>query len=805
MNNLRDRLTTMPLDQRRETLNLPSYLVQAGQSEKFRQILTSFNFIEAKIFLSEPKLLIADYELGDHFALPIADPDQTDLHSLRDALRLSAHVLAEDRTQLPGQLLGRLMSHSSIVIQKLLQQAQKWRYTSWLRPLTPSLTPPSGFLENTFEGYSSPFVMMHDGQNVVSQSFNGLKLWNLNTGAVIRSFDDSAPIEFLTLLPQTNRVLSASENGTLNLWNLEDGVTIGTWHTPHQQLVAIAATNDETQAIAISRNGTFALWDLQSQTNLLTIENVSPAIEIAAIAPDGKQVICVESNPDLDAAKILTIRNFQTGELLHVLKTELGTLLASLAVTSSGKFAVSASWNPTDEIAIETWDLATGKARDRFNVSDIAIFTFAISPDEKLLIAATDSGNLKIWDFQTFTELSTTLHPHVLPIDRFAITPDGKRLVSSSLDGIFKVWNLERMGKSPQIASHQNRLTAIAMTPDGKKTISAATDNTIKIWNLKNGALLDTFGTQGSFVKILAVTPDSQTAIAAAYTLLSVWKIETKEVLHSFHHPDFITAVTITPDGKYVISVANDNIIRMWNLDNGVQIHNLYSDSQPINTLIVTPDGTRLISAKISAKEGDRTIKVWEIESGNLLMTLKGGTAPITALLLTPDSQKLIFGSGQNVRVWDLNNKVDLLTLEGHKTPITALCISPDGQQVISACSEAIIKVWDLNSGLQLYELNEYPDLIDILKKGQKSEVDLALDSLISRKAILKMAISSDGKQVISHSSHTLNVWDLDRRICIASFNTDSAISNYGVTHDGKTIVVGEASGQLHILHLEED
>jgi WD40 repeat protein len=61
------------------------------------------------------------------------------------------------------------------------------------------------------------------------------------------------------------------------------------------------------------------------------------------------------------------------------------------------------------------------------------------------------------------------------------------------------------------------------------------------------------------------------------------------------------------------------------------------------------------------------------------------------------------------------------------------------------------------------------------------------------------------GKRLISVSDdNNLKVWDLLNRGVIASFTGDSALKCCAVAADGVTIVVGEASGKVHFLRLEE-
>lgn len=198
---LRDRLAKMSPERRQYALEtLPSHLAKASQFERLHRLLTDFDFIEAKLLALGIQLLIEDYDLATPSVPPnLPDKERQEVKnypprvkgaqegdltdkaetghcqleadasrrglrgSLKDkadtltliqgALRLSAHILAKDKTQLAGQLLGRLLSFEVPEIQAMLQQA-KPRETPWLRPLTPSLMPPGGALLCTLTGHT---------------------------------------------------------------------------------------------------------------------------------------------------------------------------------------------------------------------------------------------------------------------------------------------------------------------------------------------------------------------------------------------------------------------------------------------------------------------------------------------------------------------------------------------------------------------------------------------------------------------------------------------------------------------------
>src|SRR4051812_32042416 len=76
------------------------------------------------------------------------------LQSIVAALRLSAHVIGQDKSQLASQLLGRLLGEDDPDVRRLLGTANERRLGPWLRPLISSLTPPGGPLLRILAGHA---------------------------------------------------------------------------------------------------------------------------------------------------------------------------------------------------------------------------------------------------------------------------------------------------------------------------------------------------------------------------------------------------------------------------------------------------------------------------------------------------------------------------------------------------------------------------------------------------------------------------------------------------------------------------
>src|SRR4028118_896489 len=137
MGEFADKLAAQPLFYQRAYLGslLPNY-VKSGNLEKYYQKLTDFNFLMAKIQHPEfgVSALIDDFNLVDD-SEAVTHPKYNSetakpLNLIQAVLWMSADILDRDKTQLAGQLLGRLLHFNIPAIQGMAEVAKQWKARS---------------------------------------------------------------------------------------------------------------------------------------------------------------------------------------------------------------------------------------------------------------------------------------------------------------------------------------------------------------------------------------------------------------------------------------------------------------------------------------------------------------------------------------------------------------------------------------------------------------------------------------------------------------------------------------------------
>ncbi|MGH8608362.1 MAG: NB-ARC domain-containing protein [Gammaproteobacteria bacterium] len=235
------------------------HLHGAGRQAELEALLLDLDWLRAKLDATEIDALVREFGYAS---------ESSPLRNLRDALRLSSHVLAKSKSQLPGQLLARLPESEGSLRQSILERASNTR-EPWLRPLRPSLTAPGGPLVRTLEGHADSVravALSPDGTCAVSGGDDHtLKVWDLESGRELRTLEGHAD-SVSALTPDGKRAVSAAAaDRTIVVWELQTAT-----------LVATFGADSEVRACAAARDGvTFVAGDAQGCLHFLRLENAS--------------------------------------------------------------------------------------------------------------------------------------------------------------------------------------------------------------------------------------------------------------------------------------------------------------------------------------------------------------------------------------------------------------------------------------------------------------------------------------------------------------------------------------------------
>jgi WD40 repeat protein len=402
---------------------------------------------------------------------------------------------------------------------------------------------------------------------------------------------------------------------------------------------------DELPAGAIARFGTVRLRSL---------------CDLLLFSKDGKTLLGVDGGCFLrtwDAAsgKLLTTRRLdrRPARSKWSLQTACSLDGRTLVVAEDGK--------------LEMWELPSGK-RVEVALPHIRkrMRGLALSDDRRLLLLGelaevkslpagggfggfVERWNLLLWDTKTGKERFRLEDQFPL-----ALSPDGKRLASFSETG--KIGVKGRIGlrdtttgkllwQGPKFNAEE-----VAFTPDSRSLIVApgGGQSAWHVWDAATGKPSKqlrppTVGYAWTF----AVAPDGGSVVIPTDTDFILWDLKAGRARHAWPGANQAGRAVFAPDGRSVVTWGT--VLRRWDVATGKP---LYPDvaglghTAPVRRLFFTPDGKRLVSVG-----EDDTLRVWNRASAKPVTSFTlAGTTPL-AWTMTPDGSVLV-GLDEHLRVY---------------------------------------------------------------------------------------------------------------------------------------------------------
>lgn len=231
--------------------------------------------------------------------------------------------------------------------------------------------------------------------------------------------------------PWGRKLVSASRDSTVKLWEVESGRLIHTFQG-HAERVSAAVFHPTGETIAsASDDKTVKLWDVQNGRLLCTLNDHEGSVYSVAFDPRGEMLA--------SASMDMTVKlwDARSGKLIRTLEGHTDQV-ASVEFHPDGKTLASGSLDHT----VKLWDTGTGKILRTLEAYEGYVVCVAFDPQAKTLAAASWDHTLKIWDANS-GRLLRTLEGHTGKVHTVAFSSDGRLLASASGDQTIRVWNCE--------------------------------------------------------------------------------------------------------------------------------------------------------------------------------------------------------------------------------------------------------------------------------------------------------------------------------------------------------------------------
>ncbi|MFN9261581.1 hypothetical protein, partial [Microcystis sp.] len=189
-------------------------------------------------------------------------------------------------------------------------------------------------------------------------------------------------------------------------------------------------------------------------------------------------------------------------------------------------------------------------------------------------------------------------------------------------------------------------------------------------------------------------------------------------------HREMITAIAITEDQRFLISVSWDRTLKIWDFARGTLINTLEAHDQGILALAVTGNG----DYHLATGGFDQTVKLWTLASDGSNLELDqiflGHLGSIHGLDFASRWHFLVSGSyDQTLKQWNLEQETEEFSSYDSLGAIYALAVAPNQDFIAAAGGDGTVTLWQLGSGAKIAVLSGNVSSVQSLAIAADSQI----------------------------------------------------------------------------------
>lgn len=293
---------------------------------------------------------------------------------------------------------------------------------------------PFAFAQAELRGHGGPvraLAITPDGTRAISGSFDtSAIIWGLERGralAILRAHNGS--VNAVLALPG-DRFATGGEDGQIALWKAGDDKPLRVTQAHAAPIAALSASADGKLIASAGWDGEARIEDAATGAEIRRLKGHKDNVNAIAFLSDGSL-----ATAGYDATVRIWPANGANPRIV-----EFDTPLNTLVALSGNRLAAGGADGSVRLIGSD------GAHAGRIEATQTPVIALAVSPDGRILVAASPRGAVALIDLASVSVRQTLTGPG-LPVWSMAFAPDGKTLFTGGSDRLVRRWN-------PQTGEH---------------------------------------------------------------------------------------------------------------------------------------------------------------------------------------------------------------------------------------------------------------------------------------------------------------------------------------------------------------
>lgn len=291
----------------------------------------------------------------------------------------------------------------------------------------------------------------------------------------------------------------------------------------------------------------------------------------------------------------------------------------------------------------------------KLETPDHRIQAVAYTPDGKLLAAGYgfyDDGGITVWKTTDY-KVAARIYGRTVKggVESLEFSPDGKLIAAATDKGDVFLWQVGAWQTARQILRKRGDTTDLTFSPDGSK-IALTTEKTAVLFDLATGReksfnIKDkAFGSYNG----VGFSADGKYLLLFESQNVEVFDAENGSPVKSLNNVESLFFGRVSRDGKRIIAgggaVYGEKSVGIYDFSDGRKLNELTGFRNGIFALSIAPSGKIFaVSGGTYGGSDGGTVSLWETETGRELGYASFGESPIQGLAFSPDEKILAAGS----------------------------------------------------------------------------------------------------------------------------------------------------------------
>ena len=280
------------------------------------------------------------------------------------------------------------------------------------------------------------------------------------------------------------------------------------------------------------------------------------------------------------------------------------------------------------------------------------------------------NGSVSIYDYNTQTSVQY-LEVTNCPIRSAKFMVEKNYIICGADDKKIRVYNYNTMEKVKEYEAHQDFIRCIVCHLKLPMFLSSSDDNTIKLWDVENDfKLIRTYEEHKDFVMKIAINLKDYSMFASGSTdkKIKIWSFNVANSQLTLEgHSKGVNAIAFCPlnDKPYLASGSDDLLVKIWDYTNKHCLFTFTGHEANLSAVCFHPELPLLISVA-----EDQLCKFWNINTGKLEDTKIFGYDIVWDIGVQSDNNVVGFGCEEATLVVQMGNEEPLVTFNHHQSKI---------------------------------------------------------------------------------------------------------------------------------------